>query len=269
MTEARTCKECGETKPFVKGMWLTFQGKPRGLRCLACATRKSEAWAEKSRATKVREESPNEMSSRKMDGRRAGWRLSIGSPAPKERTCKDCGQTKPYAKNTWVTIKDKPVGWRCLDCATKKNNEWAAENREHAARKALDWRNNNLERARTREAAWYRENPEVGILKAHIRRARIREVGGKLSRGITNILFVRQQGKCAACRATLSLEKGLGKAHLDHIMPLVLGGQNSDDNVQLLCPMCNQRKGSKHPDLWSPVAPARQEDDDAIANDQK
>jgi 5-methylcytosine-specific restriction endonuclease McrA len=29
--------------------------------------------------------------------------------------------------------------------------------------------------------------------------------------------------------------------------PLTLGGSNTDDNVQLLCPTCNIRKGSTHP----------------------
>jgi 5-methylcytosine-specific restriction endonuclease McrA len=149
-----------------------------------------------------------------------------------------------------IAAKYKAVGWRCLECATKVNNEWAAENREHAAKKALEWRNNNLVRAREREAAWYRENPEVNIRKAHVRRARIKQVGGKLSKGITKALFAKQKGKCASCNEKLSLEKGLDKAHLDHILPLALGGPNTDENVQLLCRLCNQRKGAKHPTDW-------------------
>lgn len=34
---------------------------------------------------------------------------------------------------------------------------------------------------------------------------------------------------------------------MDHIMPLALGGTNTDDNIQLLCPTCNRSKHAKHP----------------------
>ena len=35
--------------------------------------------------------------------------------------------------------------------------------------------------------------------------------------------------------------------HLDHIMPLALGGSNTDDNIQLLRARCNLQKRAKHP----------------------
>lgn len=37
---------------------------------------------------------------------------------------------------------------------------------------------------------------------------------------------------------------------VDHVMPRALGGGNDMGNLQLLCRPCNQRKGSKHPDVW-------------------
>lgn len=42
--------------------------------------------------------------------------------------------------------------------------------------------------------------------------------------------------------------KPLGDAyHLDHVMPLALGGSNTDDNMQLLRDRCNLQKHAKHP----------------------
>jgi 5-methylcytosine-specific restriction endonuclease McrA len=35
--------------------------------------------------------------------------------------------------------------------------------------------------------------------------------------------------------------------HIDHIMPLALGGSNTDDNIQLLRQRCNNQKCAKHP----------------------
>jgi len=35
--------------------------------------------------------------------------------------------------------------------------------------------------------------------------------------------------------------------HMDHIMPIALGGSNTDDNMQLLRKECNLQKQAKHP----------------------
>jgi 5-methylcytosine-specific restriction endonuclease McrA len=34
---------------------------------------------------------------------------------------------------------------------------------------------------------------------------------------------------------------------MDHIIPLALGGANTDDNIQLLRATCNLQKHTKHP----------------------
>ena len=39
---------------------------------------------------------------------------------------------------------------------------------------------------------------------------------------------------------------GLGY-HVDHITSLARGGENKDENIQLLCPKCNLSKGAKGP----------------------
>lgn len=35
--------------------------------------------------------------------------------------------------------------------------------------------------------------------------------------------------------------------HLDHIVPVAMGGPNIDENIQLLRQRCNNQKHSKHP----------------------
>jgi 5-methylcytosine-specific restriction endonuclease McrA len=40
----------------------------------------------------------------------------------------------------------------------------------------------------------------------------------------------------------------VGSAHVDHRVPLALGGAHAVDNLQILCPDCNTRKGAKPPD---------------------
>ena len=58
-------------------------------------------------------------------------------------------------------------------------------------------------------------------------------------------LFAAQGGKCVYCRCDLD-----DTAHVDHRMPLSLGGTNTDDNVQLLCAWCNNSKHNTHPDVY-------------------
>jgi 5-methylcytosine-specific restriction endonuclease McrA len=69
-----------------------------------------------------------------------------------------------------------------------------------------------------------------------------RASGGKLSKGLSVRLFKLQRGKCACCGQPLGTDY-----HLDHIMPLALGGSNTDENIQLLRATCNRQKNAKHP----------------------
>lgn len=78
--------------------------------------------------------------------------------------------------------------------------------------------------------------------KEHGRRARKRYSGGNLSIGLSERLYKLQRGQCPCCGQPLG-----GSYHMDHIVPLALGGANSDDNIQLLRKECNLSKGSKHP----------------------
>ena len=74
------------------------------------------------------------------------------------------------------------------------------------------------------------------------RRARKMAVGGKLSKGLSAKLFRLQKGKCACCGSPLGSD-----FHMDHIMPLALGGPNTDCNIQLLTASCNKSKSAKNP----------------------
>ena len=60
-------------------------------------------------------------------------------------------------------------------------------------------------------------------------------------------LFDSQLGLCANPYCQTSLKDG---CHVDHIMPIALGGTNDLRNLQFLCPSCNHRKTKLHPDEW-------------------
>jgi 5-methylcytosine-specific restriction endonuclease McrA len=90
-------------------------------------------------------------------------------------------------------------------------------------------------------------SPEQRKLQArvmtHKRRARELASGGTHSADDIAILRDRQKGKCVFCLEPF----GEIEPHVDHHVPLVLGGSNDIGNLRLLHPRCNLMKAAKHP----------------------
>jgi 5-methylcytosine-specific restriction endonuclease McrA len=125
---------------------------------------------------------------------------------------------------------------------SKQNNQrWAKENPEKRKESVRKWREKNKERHVQYQKKYQSENLDIFRIHAQNRRQKLRE--GRLSSDIYKRLIILQRSKCACCKADLSKVK----AHLDHIVPLALGGEHLDSNIQLLCQPCNQQKHAKHP----------------------
>jgi len=139
------------------------------------------------------------------------------------------------------------IEWRKrnVEAVRKSGRDSYAKNREKRIEAVAFYKATNPEKVKATKRHWIKENPEIQRRHVRIaqqnRRAKKKANGGKLSGGLSAILLKLQKGKCACCKAKL------GSYHLDHIMPLALGGANSDDNIQLLCPTCNLQKNAKHP----------------------
>ena len=123
-----------------------------------------------------------------------------------------------------------------------KRDAWRAANPLKMRLAATAWRAKYPERQKAAEDAYRAANPEIDRIKAANRRARINASGGVLSKDIAVKLYRIQKGRCACCGESLA-----SGYHLDHAVPLALGGANEDANMQLLTPKCNLRKGAKHP----------------------
>lgn len=134
-----------------------------------------------------------------------------------------------------------------------KKAEWQAANTERirSARRTwpsatpqrqADYYQRNKERDRVRMAAWRAANRGKTQEHRSNRRARKLKSGGKLSPGLSEKLFQLQRGLCPCCKQPLGDDH-----HMDHIVPLALGGANVDENMQLLRAACNLKKRAKHP----------------------
>lgn len=173
------------------------------------------------------------------------------------KNCTKCGEAKP--KTEFGKDVQKRDGLRCCckTCNRASRAKWYAANTEKAKaydaklytdnpekKKAVSakWRADNPEKLKAYSAKYSASNSEIRRIHCHNYRARKRTNGGKLSRRLAERLYKFQRGKCACCGQPLGDDY-----HLDHIMPLALGGSNTDDNIQLLRQQCNNQKRAKHP----------------------
>lgn len=105
-----------------------------------------------------------------------------------------------------------------------------------------NWKNQNRERLNLYAKQWAKDHPGARRIAQQNRNAKKNAVDGVLSKGLAEKLLVLQKGKCPCCG------QNLGKNyHLDHVVPLFLGGGNVDSNMQLLRGRCNLQKHAKHP----------------------
>jgi hypothetical protein len=147
-----------------------------------------------------------------------------------DKPCAKCGAADRYATGP------------CRPCQLFRSKNRDKDKQRESDRK---YRENNrdvyLEKYRQKRLL----NPTKFREREREKEAKRRGAHGKLSKGIEQRLFEAQCGLCVCCGKPLGDDY-----HLDHIMPLALGGTNTDDNVQLLLAKCNLRKSAKHPDEW-------------------
>jgi len=126
--------------------------------------------------------------------------------------------------------------------ARRRARLWYVENKERAQEYARQYRIDNRERVDKRVTDWMRDNPEAARAIRRNRKARLRAAEGSHSASDVTAQYDRQGGRCYYC------EESVGEAyHVDHVIPLSLGGRNSPDNLVIACPDCNLSKGGKHP----------------------
>lgn len=183
------------------------------------------------------------------------------SPGFRRADCKVCRRmtgAKYHADNKERINAKKAVARNAnIEHHRERSMKWYYANHERAKAKRAEWRQANPERMRAATAAWRAKypdrqkaaeeawraaNPWFTRTSLVRRRARLAATNTRLSHDIVDRLLVLQRGRCACCGKDLGQDY-----HLDHIMPLALGGENVDSNMQLLRAFCNLSKGAKHP----------------------
>lgn len=200
------------------------------------------------------------------------------------KVCSRCGEVKP-ADSAHFSVNGDKLRSYCKQCARGFNHEYYANNADserarskayhqaHGAEKReekrvydreysrinsakkrlktaefrknnpeymIEWRVNNAERLR--EWRKSEDGRRASGAIAHRRRARKLKVGGSYTAADIEDIRKAQGNRCYLCGK--SLVRGY---HVDHFIPLALGGSNNPGNLRLACPKCNLSKGAKHP----------------------
>lgn len=134
--------------------------------------------------------------------------------------------------------------------ATRK---WIKSNPEKTKNhKKKDYRKHKEKRLLTCRK-WAENNKELTASYHRNRKAKIKKSKGTHTAKQVKELLERQKYKCAEChcRIAFSPKDGDRKLHVDHVMPIALGGENDIKNLQCLCEPCNLGKSDKHPIQWA------------------
>lgn len=160
---------------------------------------------------------------------------------------KEYSKTYYFREADKIKLKSKKWVDDNQDAARIGRKNRYIKNKDKAKADARQWKLQNPDKARAIYERWYEKDykkiAERAKLNNHKRRSKTK--GQKLSKNIVQTLMSLQIGLCPCCNRELG-----DNYHLDHIMPIKLGGTNTDDNVQLLRSECNLRKAAKHPDVW-------------------
>lgn len=195
------------------------------------------------------------------------------------KTCTKCGTTKPL--NDYHNNKSRKDGKnnRCKECQLAATNAWRKANPErvrtynrewYEGNKELHkkinrvWREANIDRVRDNDRAYREANKESrkAAYEAWLEKNRERRQissrawtkANKHRRRARKAHTVPQRWKRSLCPDHLCYWCGTtltpNNTHIDHIMPISLGGQDTPDNTANTCAKCNLTKHNTHPLVW-------------------
>lgn len=138
----------------------------------------------------------------------------------------------------------------CVACNESQSLKWQGANPEKVAamRRAKGavysanyyWR--DPERQKNNTARYLAKHPD----RRRQLEQRRRNAEGRFTAEDLSSIRTTQGDRCAYCKKRLK-----GGGHLDHIIPIKLGGSNWPKNLQWLCQPCNNRKSATDPVVYA------------------
>jgi hypothetical protein len=148
------------------------------------------------------------------------------------KQCTGCWEWKPQLEFAISNRANDGLQHKCKAC----NSKYHYDNKEHRDAYFAEYRRLYPDK---RKAA-----SDHG---KHNRRARRRHASGTITKADIDAIRASQTDKrgrliCWRCNKPIT-----GTPHLDHWIPLALGGTNGPGNLHYMHGLCNMSKGAKHP----------------------
>lgn len=159
-------------------------------------------------------------------------------------------------KEYYLKVRDSRIEYnkqyylKNKEASSEASRQYRKKNPQKIAEYGRDYRDKNKDAIDKKKREYLEANPERKAAAGRSRRARKRNAEGHHVVADVIAIFEKQRGLCASCGEKL-LRGGPMKYHVDHIIPLALGGSNWPSNLQCLCKTCNLSKGAKDPIEWA------------------
>ena len=135
----------------------------------------------------------------------------------------------------WSRGKDGRQSY-CRTCDLAAKARHYKEHQAETIARVNRWQLDNWEKVKQYKRKWKRNNPNSILQYKHKRRSI--ESQEHFTAEEWQRLLEKSGSRCLACGSSEKLSA-------DHVIPLSQGGSNSIENIQVLCVLCNCKKGTK------------------------
>lgn len=138
---------------------------------------------------------------------------------------------------------------------SERDRSYHRVHRESRNESCRAWYAANRDYSLKRSQCYREANRDKFVAYASNRKARKLSAGGTYTGVDVLLQYDRQKGKCfwgVLVNPLCVVDLVLGY-HVDHVVPLSLGGSNGPENIVLACPSCNMKKNASHPMDWAGV----------------